>query len=94
MDDVRVIWKVSIRRACALLQANRSTYHYVSVSPPQADLKKRIQARSAAATRRRSGMTSPTFGASLLQAVRRLPRRACVTVTGAFTCCRVEKAGR
>ena len=75
MDDVRVIWKVSIRRACALLQANRSTYHYVSVSPSQADLKKRIQARSAAASRRRSGMTSPTFGASLLQAGGRLLRR-------------------
>ncbi len=43
MDDVRVIWKVSIRRACKLLQANRSTYHYVSISPTQADLRKRIK---------------------------------------------------
>ena len=43
MDDVRVIWKVSIRRACKLLQANRSTYHYVSISPTQANLEKRIK---------------------------------------------------
>ncbi|MEZ5936160.1 MAG: IS3 family transposase [Alphaproteobacteria bacterium] len=43
VDDIRVIWKVSIRRACKVLQAQRSTYHYVSISPPQADLKKRIK---------------------------------------------------
>ncbi len=34
---------MSIRRACKLLQANRSTYHYVSIGPTQADLKKRIK---------------------------------------------------
>lgn len=38
-----MIWKVSIRRACKLLQASRSTYHYVSINPTQADLKKRIK---------------------------------------------------
>ena len=43
MDDVRVIWKAGIRRAYEVLQAQRSTYHYVSISPPQADLKKRIK---------------------------------------------------
>jgi putative transposase len=43
VDDIRVIWKVSIRRACKVLQAQRSTYHYVSISPPRVDLKKRIK---------------------------------------------------
>ena len=36
-----------------MLQAQRSTYHYVSISPPQADLKKRI--KEVAETRVRYG---------------------------------------
>lgn len=36
-------WQVSIRRACAVLQGGRSTYHYKSCSDVQADLKQRIK---------------------------------------------------
>lgn len=53
MDDLRVIWKVSIRRACEVLRAGRSTYHYVSRSSSQADLRQRI--REIAETRVRYG---------------------------------------
>ena len=28
VDEVRAIWKVSIRRTCAVLRAERSSYHY------------------------------------------------------------------
>jgi putative transposase len=48
-----VIWKVSIRRACEVLRAGRSTYHYVSRSSSQADLRERI--REIAETRVRYG---------------------------------------
>lgn len=53
MDDLRVIWKVSIRRACEVLRAGRSTYHYVSHGSAQADLRQRI--REIAETRVRYG---------------------------------------
>jgi hypothetical protein len=43
VDDLRVIWKVSIRRACEVLRAGRSTYHCVSRSSSQADLRQRIR---------------------------------------------------
>lgn len=43
MDDLRVVWKVSIRRACEVLRAGRSTYHYVSCSLSQANLRQRIR---------------------------------------------------
>jgi putative transposase len=36
-------WKVSIRRACAVLRARRSTYHYQHRRREQADLGKRIK---------------------------------------------------
>jgi len=36
-------WQVSERRACRVMQANRSTQHYKSVRSDQADLKKRIK---------------------------------------------------
>ena len=39
---MRLVWKVSVRRACAVLGAVRSTYQYQSRRPPQAVLKKRI----------------------------------------------------
>jgi putative transposase len=42
IDDLRLAWKVSVRRACAVLGAVRSTYQYQSRRPPQAVLKKRI----------------------------------------------------
>ena len=43
MDDLRVIWNVSIRRACDVLQAGRSTYQYKSRSASQAELRQRIK---------------------------------------------------
>ena len=36
-------WKVSIRRACAAIMLDRSTYHYKSRRPDQAALEKRIK---------------------------------------------------
>lgn len=53
MDDLRVIWNVSIRRACEVLQAGRSTYHYKSRSASQAELRQRI--KDIAASRVRYG---------------------------------------
>ena len=53
MDDLRVIWQVSIRRACSVLPASRSSYHYKSRRPSQASLRKRI--REIAETRVRYG---------------------------------------
>ena len=50
---VRGDWAVSIRRACALLEVDTSTYHYKSRRPDQASLKNRI--REIAATRVRYG---------------------------------------
>lgn len=38
-----VIWLVSIRRACEVLQAGRSSYHYQAKRPDQAQLRKRIK---------------------------------------------------
>lgn len=43
MDDVRADWKVSIRRACGVLNTRRSTYHYRHRRPSQASLKKRVK---------------------------------------------------
>ncbi|MGI9415077.1 MAG: IS3 family transposase, partial [Hyphomicrobiales bacterium] len=43
VDDLRADWKVSIRRACSVLMAGRSSYHYRSRRPDQAGLKKRIK---------------------------------------------------
>lgn len=43
VDDVRGTWKVSIRRACSVLQAERSSYHYKSRRPDRAALKARIK---------------------------------------------------
>ncbi len=43
VDDVRGTWKVSIRRACSVLQAERSSYHYKSRRPDRAALKTRIK---------------------------------------------------
>ncbi|GAA0603759.1 hypothetical protein GCM10009099_44590 [Caenispirillum bisanense] len=53
MDHVRQTWRVSIRRACAVLKAERSSYHYRSIRGAQADLRKRI--REIAETRVRWG---------------------------------------
>lgn len=53
VDDLRVVWQVSIRRACEVLRAGRSTYHYRSRRPSQAALIKRI--REIAETRVRYG---------------------------------------
>lgn len=36
-------WDISIRRACQLLELDRSTYHYKSRRPGQADLENRIK---------------------------------------------------
>ena len=43
VDDLRSIWGISIRRACGVLLAQRSSYHYRSHGDDQADLKKRIK---------------------------------------------------
>jgi len=36
-------WDVSIRRACQVLEVDRSTYHYKSRRPGQAGLERRIK---------------------------------------------------
>ena len=43
VDEVRDTWKVSIRRACAVLRAERSSYHSRSRRPSQAALARRIK---------------------------------------------------
>ena len=43
VDEVRVVWRVSIRRACQALPVDRSTYHYRSKRSGQAVLMKRIK---------------------------------------------------
>lgn len=43
VDDVRSTWQVSIRRACGVLRAERSSYHYRGRRADQADLKKRMK---------------------------------------------------
>lgn len=43
VDDLRTIWNVSIRRACSVLQAQRSSYHYRPHGDDQAELKNRIK---------------------------------------------------
>jgi putative transposase len=43
VDEVRSTWQVSIRRACAVLQAERSSYHYKNHCPDRAQLKARIK---------------------------------------------------
>jgi putative transposase len=53
IDLLRACFRVSIRRACEAVPANRSTYHYRSRKPEQAVLRKRI--REIAATRVRYG---------------------------------------
>ena len=50
---MRSTWNVSIRRACAVLAAARSSYHYTSRRPSQAFVRRRI--RSIAETRVRYG---------------------------------------
>ncbi len=44
IDDVRAIWKVSIRRACSAFRFDTSSYHYKSRRPSQASLRERIKA--------------------------------------------------
>ena len=53
VDHARLIWRVSIRRACRALPVIRSTYHYRSRRTGQAHLMERIKA--IAATRVRYG---------------------------------------
>ena len=43
VDDVRSTWQVSIRRACGVLRAERSSYHYRGRRADQAELKKRMK---------------------------------------------------
>jgi putative transposase len=43
VDQVRATWRVSIRRACQVLKAERSSYHYKGKRRPQAVLMKRIK---------------------------------------------------
>jgi transposase InsO family protein len=43
VDRMRATWRVSIRRACSVLQAERSSYHYKGKRRPQAVLNKRIK---------------------------------------------------
>jgi putative transposase len=44
VDQVRATWQASIRRACFLLQAERSSCRYRGGRRPQAVLSKRIKA--------------------------------------------------
>lgn len=53
VDAVRGEWDVSIRRACAALKFDTSSYHYKSKRPDQAHLRKKI--REIAETRVRFG---------------------------------------
>jgi putative transposase len=53
VDQVRTVWRVSIRRACRAVPADRSTYHYRSKRAGQPPLVKRI--REIAETRVRYG---------------------------------------
>jgi putative transposase len=53
VDDVRGAWKVSIRRACAVIRMEPSTYHYRGKRRSQATLIGRI--KEIAATRVRYG---------------------------------------
>ena len=43
VNEVRGTWKVSIRRACTVLKAERSSYHYKSRRADQAPLKQKIK---------------------------------------------------
>jgi len=43
VDDLRGTWKVSIRRACSVLGAERSSYHYKSRRPDRANLRAKIK---------------------------------------------------
>lgn len=43
MDEVREVWKVSVRRACGTLRIDRSLYTYKSKRGDQAALKQRIK---------------------------------------------------
>ena len=43
VDRMRATWRVSIRRTCSVLQAERSSYHYKGKRRPQAVLNKRIK---------------------------------------------------
>jgi putative transposase len=53
VDHARVVWQVSVRRACRALPVERSSYHYRSRRAGQAPLSKRI--REIAETRVRYG---------------------------------------
>jgi putative transposase len=43
VDQLRTTWQVSVRRACSVLRAERSSYHYKGKRRPQAILNKRIK---------------------------------------------------
>jgi predicted RecB family nuclease len=43
VDRMRATWQVSIRRACSVLRAERSSYHYKAKRRLQAVLSKRIK---------------------------------------------------
>jgi putative transposase len=43
VDRMRATWRVSARRACSVLRAERSSYHYKAKRRPQAVLNKRIK---------------------------------------------------
>jgi putative transposase len=53
VNEVRAVWRVSIRRACQALPVDRSTYHYRSKRTGRTVLMKRI--KEIAATRVRYG---------------------------------------
>ena len=44
VDHLRAVWQVSIRRACAALQAERSSYHYQGKRQDPVAVKARIKA--------------------------------------------------
>ena len=59
VDEVRAAWKVSVRKACAVLRIERSLYTYKSRRGDQAGLKKRI--KEITECQRRSNRGSPAL---------------------------------
>ena len=43
VDSLRADWKVSVRRACSAIRAERSSYHYKSRRPDLLPLRTRIK---------------------------------------------------
>lgn len=80
VDEFRATWKVSIRRACAGLRTERSSYHYKGQRPSQAALAKRIKEICEVSLWRAIGSSDNGERSA--------------TATGGFICFSDRKAGR